>query len=301
MDVRAKSPPRGPDLAASEAVGAQRAAALAFAVASHRLAWVSPEARAVHEPSLRALADRWRQVEWMSADKVRPCALVSAPVEALPAWDEASQAQDLRRLTVRLTQRPSRAPGSQPSVMATFALGSQRTLRGFAKAWKSDDHDAMGALLGYPPCCRRFFQREVVRAGRGDPVWAAAAATSSAKISPGEIAVDAAAPTNILLQKLGVRMIGHYPCAFDCQASQTVARDLDSFARTLAPDDKTVDPLAVLDWPMRWSARNGIAEIYTPVLKLVTYADPSPERCDVLWMGATRPPEAARGLKFPYV
>ena len=95
-------------------------------------------------------------------------------------------------------------------------------------------------------------------------------------------------------------MIGHYPCAFDCEASQKVARELERFAKTLGAEADAADPHCVLDWTIRWSARNGIAEIHTPVMKLVTYADPTPERRDLLWMGKTRPLQAARGLRFPY-
>ena len=300
MDVRPKPTPHGPDIGRPGAAQAQRAAAAAFSAAPVRLAWVSPEARAIHEPSLRALADRWRQTEWMSAGKVRPCALISAPVEALPAWDQVLEARGVQRLNVRVTERAPREAGSQPLVTATFALGSAPNLRAFAKAWKADDHDAIGALLGYPACCRRFFHQEVVLAGHGDPVWAAASATKGAKIAATEVVVDAAAYANILLQRLGVRMIGHYPCAFDCEASQKVARELEQFGTTLGAEGDVVYPLAVLDWPIRWSARNGIAEIHTPVMKLVTYADPTPQRRDLLWMGKTQPVEAARGLSFPY-
>jgi hypothetical protein len=300
MDVRPKSTSRGLDLAQPGVGDRQRAAALAFSATPSRLAWVSPEARALHEPSLQALADRWRQTEWMSADKVRPCALVSAPVEALPAWDEALEPEGVRRLNIRLTERQARGAGLEPSVVATFAIGSRANLRAFAKAWKSSDHDRIGALLGYPACCRRFFQQEVVSAGHGDPVWAAASATKGARIDAGQIRVDSVSLNNILLQRLGVRMIGHYPCAFDCAASQAVARELERFAGTLPSECDPIDPIAVLDWPIRWSARNGIAEIHTPVMKLVTYADPTPERRDLLWMGTTRPLQAARGLTFPY-
>jgi hypothetical protein len=58
--------------------------------------------------------------------------------------------------------------------------------------------------------------------------------------------------------------------------------------------------MELLDWPVEWSALHGIAEIRTPVVKIATRTDPTPERYVVRWMGKSFPADGARGLMFPY-
>src|SRR5262249_56063041 len=58
--------------------------------------------------------------------------------------------------------------------------------------------------------------------------------------------------------------------------------------------------LEVLDWPTEWSALHGIAEIRTPVLKIIPRTDATPHKYVVRWQGRNYPAEGAHGLGFPY-
>jgi hypothetical protein len=59
--------------------------------------------------------------------------------------------------------------------------------------------------------------------------------------------------------------------------------------------------LDILDWPVEWTAMHGVAEIKTPVLKVSTRTDATSCKYTVRYRGTTTPPEAARGLRFPFL
>jgi hypothetical protein len=59
--------------------------------------------------------------------------------------------------------------------------------------------------------------------------------------------------------------------------------------------------LQILDWPVEWSALHGIAEIKTPILKVSTCTDATPCKYTVRYKGRSTPPEAAQGLRFPFL
>jgi SAM-dependent methyltransferase len=56
----------------------------------------------------------------------------------------------------------------------------------------------------------------------------------------------------------------------------------------------------MLTWPMEWSALHGIAEIRTPLLKIATDAEATPEKHVVRTTGSAYPDEGARGIVYPY-
>jgi SAM-dependent methyltransferase len=56
----------------------------------------------------------------------------------------------------------------------------------------------------------------------------------------------------------------------------------------------------ILSWPVEWTALHGIAEIKTPVLKVVTRTDATAERYVVRRPGASWPREGSTGVRFPF-
>jgi hypothetical protein len=58
---------------------------------------------------------------------------------------------------------------------------------------------------------------------------------------------------------------------------------------------------AMLRWPAEWSALHGIAEVKTGVLRFIAPAAYTAGRRSVRHPGSQFAPEAARGLRFPYV
>jgi hypothetical protein len=58
--------------------------------------------------------------------------------------------------------------------------------------------------------------------------------------------------------------------------------------------------LEVLRWPIEWSALHGIAEIKTPVLKVISTTDATASKFVVRRRGTTFPAEGAKGLGFAF-
>jgi 2-polyprenyl-3-methyl-5-hydroxy-6-metoxy-1,4-benzoquinol methylase len=105
------------------------------------------------------------------------------------------------------------------------------------------------------------------------------------------------------LRWLGVRAVFHLPCSYDCEASDRLARHHLDLARDLGFGEEAEWLRQMLGWPAEWSALHGIAEIRTPVVKIVTRTDATPSKYVVRYHGLGSdgmPEEAAAGLVFPF-
>ena len=79
------------------------------------------------------------------------------------------------------------------------------------------DHETFGELLGYPPCCRKFFIQYYEDAAKMHDDYTL-------------IALDASEfcdwHLNVSLHYFDVRIIGHFPCSFDCKHSLELAKHM---------------------------------------------------------------------------
>ena len=98
---------------------------------------------------------------------------------------------------------------------------------------------------------------------------------------------------------MGARAVPHLPCRFDCAATVEFADRLLAVGRESGFDEEMDWLLEVLSWPVEWSALHGIAEIKTPVLKVVTRTDATPGATWCAGPAEAYPAEGARGLSFP--
>lgn len=233
-----------------------------------RKAWASAEAQAVWAPRVQAVASALLDMEVQSVrEGVRPVALQLTP-------DVAS----LRRIgdLAYAPVTPGRCAIAQ----------DRRTLDAFLSVWHGERDDvAAGRLLGFPECCCRFFH----------DVWNVRKLRDTTLAMAG---ADTAGPAacNILGRWLGVRLVTHLPCSWQCQ------RTLEQ-ARALAP---CWDPQALawaeemLSWPAEYSALHGIAIVVFPVVKVVVNTDYTASRQALRRPGTRYPDEAATGLQFPF-
>ncbi|HTW35969.1 MAG TPA: hypothetical protein VMD53_15220 [Rhizomicrobium sp.] len=264
-----------------------------------RIAWASDEAREIFEPQIESVAKAWETVEWRSADVLRPCAMIDTLSTNHAAWIERISEARLSWDILRVVD--ATPPGaSQPVLSSEIVVGSRRNVRAFRAAWIRRDSDAMGALLGYPRCCRAFFQAAYVESRIADYTWLIGRATRDAHVRDSEVSVPATAETNILLRRLGIRALPHFPCTFACELSIELSGKMTALASSLGYGDEMRQLNEMLDWPLRWTARHGIAEVLTPVLKFVTHSHPTRETFALNWLGETVPAQAARGLRFPF-
>lgn len=268
-----------------------------------RTQWVSAEARALWEPRIVSIGKHFAAAERASVGEIRSAALQKICPEQFP---EVAQ----RAAKIGLVAIPLNIEGLTEGYSAgTVARkGSDRweyrvvlTTPGkagqFIEAWRGEDDETIGGLLGYPECCRRFFAA-TWGAGSVDPTWRMA--------DHGDGPVEA----NILLRWLGVRFIPHMPCGFLCEETINLGRQF----RRLIPQREREWMDELLSMPMLWSSLNGIGEVVTPIVTLNFRSDVHHElleirRQDKRWelkenccpVEIESYPEAgAYGLRFPY-
>jgi hypothetical protein len=170
----------------------------------------------------------------------------------------------------------------------------------FKDAWDAGTSAEIGKLLGYPPCCHEFFRLVWVEQGLVDTTWPMAVATAAPPEGTRTIEVTGPPESNILWRWLGVRAVPHLPCRFDCQNSVELARKYLEVGTKAGFQAELDWLLAILSWPVEWSALHGIAEIKTPVLKVSTLTDATARKYVVKRKGDAYPLEGAQGLSFPY-
>lgn len=242
-----------------------------------RTAWSSPGARAVWEPRIHAIAQRWLAVERASVGVVRSASLQFGTSEEWLEIDRRARAIGLATGVVQ----------TYPDGRVRFVLTKSATVGPFVTAWAEKQDDAIGEALGFPRCCRTFFHDVWNVQGLRDT-------TPSMALAPSE---DGPPEANILLRWLGVRYVPHLPCAFDCASTSTLGAEM----RALMPDPERAWADELLRWPMRWSALHGIAELETPVLKVNMDTDPTSALQEVRRRGVLWPTLGATGTRFPFV
>ncbi len=157
-------------------------------------------------------------------------------------------------------------------------------------AWKNSDNDKIGELLGFPKCCRNFFQKYWVEESYLDTSWVM---SLNGTHGPKEC--------NILLRWLGIRAVSHLPCSFDCKQTYDIARKNIEWGYQNGFSQEMEWMEEMLDWPVQWSALHGIAEIRTPILKISTRTDATSDLVVVDKQGFSYPNEGTSGTKFPYI
>jgi hypothetical protein len=124
--------------------------------------------------------------------------------------------------------------------------------------------------------------------------------TSNGTQIDNEIEVNAFSLSNILWRWVGVRLVPHLPCSFDCQASEEIAKNMVKIGKEIGFEEEMDWIVEILSWPVEWSALHGIAEIKTPILKISTRTDAFPVPYVVRYLGGNYPEDGAKGLGFPY-
>jgi len=106
--------------------------------------------------------------------------------------------------------------------------------------------------------------------------------------------------TNVLLESIGLKIFSHNPCSLDCKGSIAMANKFVKVAEEKGFESEIKGLREILSWPVSWSALHGIAEIKTPVMKIITNTEATAVRYLVRQHGTVFPQEGARGLGFPY-
>jgi Methionine biosynthesis protein MetW len=276
-----------------------------------RVCWVSDSAKSLWETRLARITNAWLEIEWRSVIAgVRECCLTSLTPSDLVAKSGEFAEYGLCALPLEMcgisqysyssTSLPIE-PG-KPFVFRTV-IGKPESVWQFKQAFNTGDNLLIGKLLGFPDCCREFFQQVWVKQSCVDTSWQMACNT----LKPTEITEDTrlikvkGSPyNNILWRWMGIRLVPHLPCGFDCQHTTSFGKKLMQVGLSAGYEQEMDWLLQILNWSVEWSALHGIAEIKTPILKVSTMTDATPYKYTVQRQGETETDEGARGLNFPY-
>src|ERR1700721_2983458 len=141
-----------------------------------RHSWVGDQARRVWEPRLGRIRAAWPNVEWLSiVDGVRPCALVGLSPQVLTVTMPRWSPHHLSALGLPMS------PAESPPGIVLAVVGSLEDVTRARDAWVARADEALGCLLGYPDCCRKFFREVWVDQSSTDTTWAMAANTTAPK------------------------------------------------------------------------------------------------------------------------
>lgn len=143
-----------------------------------------------------------------------------------------------------------------------------RKFKRLRKEGGEENADAMGQLLGYPKCCRSYF--EDTFSEEFDPVWSSAIHTEGAKVkrNDDEVTVfleEIYPEANPLLRYFGIRIVPHLPCSYTCEKSREFGRD---FLKVI--DEDFHDILLDLLSNVVWDCYKGVAIVDTPYFRGVT-------------------------------
>lgn len=126
-------------------------------------------------------------------------------------------------------------------------------------------HDIVGELLGFPSCCRDFFNEDWVDNDIRDPMYEISCNTDDAEAVDGDrnhIRIPDPNPgTCIMWRYFGIAFLTHMPCSWDCESSIDVARER---YRIMAENGYEAEANAIHEWldhPFTWSCYHGIAHI----------------------------------------
>lgn len=263
-----------------------------------RTIWASPEAKEVWAPRFSRVSRAWAEAERRSVlEGVREGALLSVPPDQLPQQTRRAAASGLVLLPLgRLAASGSysaaaRSPEAGEDWTWRTALTRPELSSEWYGAWERSDDEAIGRLLGFPECCRRFFCE--TWGEKIDTTWWMVDAEERWTV----VQIWHDPRNNILLRWLGLRAVPHLPCSFDCEPTREVADKM----LPLLPEAERAWLLEALGWPVEWSGLHGIAEIKTPVVKVSARTDWTPEKRVVRLLSETYPAEGARGNVFPYL
>jgi hypothetical protein len=256
-----------------------------------RSTWASAHAREVWEPRIQEVSAAWLQVERESVFAgVRPSALQNVTPEELPELIKQLAPRGLIVLplsqTPRATGYNSASRAAQPGDALDYrcAITRPEHAAAWAAAWGKDDA-AIGALLGTPACCQKFFDR-VWKQER----WFDTTMPMYAEIPQPTTGV------NMLWRWLGVRPVSHLPCSPECAETAALADRLG----LLLPEPERSWHREILSWPVLYTSFRGIAEITTPILRMAVPTDALVDKAVVKYVGLGYPDEGVSGVGFPH-
>jgi hypothetical protein len=259
-----------------------------------RYAWTEYRSQHIWKDRIQGITQAWKEIEIASVSEgLRSCALLRIPLQDMAGLEKRLSAQGLVGVqcppVAPVVLQESREAEHWPM---NVTIGSMKQTALFLDAWKKQDHKEIGSLLGYPDCCCDFYFTVCVKQKHVDTVWWAAVHTArelhnsnNPTAQTKDLCEIGGHPTaNIILHKMNLNAVPHLPCSFHCKETIAKAHQFIQLGKEAGYTDEMNWLLEILSWPMEWSALHGIAEIKTPVFKMITNTDATPTKQVVRWM-----------------
>lgn len=285
----------------------------------NRCSWVSDAARSLWEERIHRIEKSVATLTILGvANGLRPCVILNVRREQSFAFGQLAAAHDLA-VAVLERGRGQRWHPPQPGDPASapllegvpaldvLAVGTPRQVGELHRLYQQERFDDLEQFLGYPKECRSFASSVYEDMNLRDPIWPMALATPLAEAGKGTVAgvnyrrVDCAPHSNFLLASIGLTPTPFVPTSFDCPYAAEFFDGLVEFGRDRGFMVEMDWLTEILSWPMEWSALHGIAETKTPVFKISSDTDATPNKLVVTYLGTAEVAMAAKGLGFPYL
>jgi hypothetical protein len=245
-----------------------------------RIAWATAKAQEVWEPRIQKCSNFFTYLERLDRTAIislKPDELIHHPYRPIP----------LAQVNTSQTYQAG-SPEFRANQPWEYRCAIGPRAESLAISYIKQDWIDVGRILGYPECCIQFFQQYWV-----DEQW------FDTTYPMGKNNVLSSA-NNILLRWVGIRLVSHLPCSFNCFGTMQIGERNIQLARELGYNEEIDHIIEMLSWPIEWSSLHGIAIITTPVFKIITASDALPFRSTFKLEGIKYPEEAGSGLIFPF-
>jgi hypothetical protein len=156
--------------------------------------------------------------------------------------------------------------GSDKSVHGVVYKNKQDGLD-FVEAYRNENNDRMGELLGYPKCCRDLYNH--LHNGKLNIIDIVVPQYLGVGKIEGdsEINVEGSPYTNAMIRYIGARFSPHMPCSPECKESIELAKSVELTMRKV--DSTSADyVMDMLSMPTKFISHEGFATITTPVVEI---------------------------------
>ncbi len=204
--------------------------------------WTSTEAREAWAPVLASAQLAWSRLEIMSVPGERSSALIYMHPRDLPAATAAATPAGLSVVVLEWA-----AGRGEVRVAITGAR-----VQDWIRAHGTENHELAGKMLGYPECCRESFVDRWIQKRMHDPATAFKS-------------LEGPWQMNGLLRHLSIRITPWMACSEDCTETRSRAERYITMGREHDVDIDSIERMLSLE--LRYSAKNGIAIVTSPVFR----------------------------------
>jgi len=270
-----------------------------------RLTWVNDQAAMTWQQRFIDIRKAFQQIAIDSVGQNgRKLAQLSIPIQSLEAWNSLIEKSGL--VAMQGAKSNESINGIDLPLLQLYIAKEEKILLEYQAAVEKRDIDEMGKLLAYPDCCVSHYKTKIDSTCESDPSWAIIENTKG--YTPKSLSNVAGfvqreftlKRSNPIYHKLGLMPFFHFPCSFECEHTASLAEEFLKLGCTIGHCTEMDWLKEVLEWPVEWTLLHGIAELKTPVFKMISNAPSTAEKYTLRILGDQFPLFSETGLHFPY-